>query len=422
MSFFPLPMRFAARIRLTLICFSAFSVSLPMAWISLAKVILFVFGLAFLLAQFFHQHEDKPLGQLWSLRVILFAMLAFALSLTWTSAHDSVALQAMVKHGKLVEIALLVCLIRSEGEARHAIAVFLAGQAIFLLSSWAMAAGMPIPWASSAWATIPQFRYVVYSTYLDQSIIFATTSAIFWHLRATWSNARWLAAGAAVLALSNTLLLLEGRTGYLVAMAMIALAVMWMMPKKARLTAAMLVPVIIMAGAALGSSKVSKRLSDMVSESQNYSAQGASDSSSGFRLNAWRRSWQAMAQKPIWGHGVGGWTVAVKRIEGPSAQKIFGDSDASNPHQEYLLWGVEMGMGGSILLLALFASFVRDALGFSQPVMRATVSVVAAAAIACLFNSSLYDALVGDFFCVALGLLLALGLRGRPINVSAAKA
>ena len=129
-----------------------------------------------------------------------------------------------------------------------------------------------------------------------------------------------------------------------------------------------------------------------------------------------------MAQKPIWGHGVGGWTVAVKHIEGPSAQKIFGDSDASNPHQEYLLWGVEMGMGGSILLLALFASFVRDALGFSQPVMRATVSVVAAAAIACLFNSSLYDALVGDFFCVALGLLLALGLRGRPINVSAAKA
>jgi O-antigen ligase len=42
--------------------------------------------------------------------------------------------------------------------------------------------------------------------------------------------------------------------------------------------------------------------------------------------------------------------------------------------------------------------------------------VLLALVIACLFNSSLYDAYIGDFFCLALGLLLAYGARslGQP--------
>ena len=40
---------------------------------------------------------------------------------------------------------------------------------------------------------------------------------------------------------------------------------------------------------------------------------------------------------------------------------------------------------------------------------HALQSTVVALAIACAFNSSNYDALIGDFFCVLLGLLLALG-------------
>jgi O-antigen ligase len=418
MSFLPPLGRLVARIRLPLICFSAVSVSLPMAWISLAKLMLFLFGLTFLVMQLVSQRDDKALFQLRSLWIILFALLAFSLSLTWSSAAEDVAPMSLVKHGKLLEIGLLVCLIRSETEARAAIAAFLVAQAVFLASSWAMAVGIPIPWASSAWATIPQFRYVVYSTYLDQSIIFATSSAIFWHLRGTWSKFKGLAVCTSVLALANVLLLLEGRTGYVVALAMIALAVMWTMPSRFRLAAAVLVPAIVMAAAIGGSSKMSQRWSDMMAESQNYSAQGTSNSSSGFRLNAWRRSLQAIAQEPIAGHGVGGWTAAVKHLEGASANQVFGENVASNPHQEYLLWGVELGAGGLLLLLILFSSLVRDALQFTQPVMRATVSVVAAAAIACLFNSSLYDALVGDFFCVALGLLMAMGLRSKFTDVT----
>jgi O-antigen ligase len=52
-----------------------------------------------------------------------------------------------------------------------------------------------------------------------------------------------------------------------------------------------------------------------------------------------------------------------------------------------------------------------DTLGMEKPYARAAQSAVLALAIACLFNSSIYDALIGDFFCVLIGLLLALGLH-----------
>ena len=68
-------------------------------------------------------------------------------------------------------------------------------------------------------------------------------------------------------------------------------------------------------------------------------------------------------------------------------------------------------MCSSDLLLAIFAAAAQDAMSFVPPVMRATLSLLAAAAVACLFNSTLYDALVGDYFCVALGLLMALGIQ-----------
>lgn len=55
-----------------------------------------------------------------------------------------------------------------------------------------------------------------------------------------------------------------------------------------------------------------------------------------------------------------------------------------------------------------------DALGsvakYGKPYARATQSALLALAVACLFNSSIDDALIGNFFCVLMGLLLALGL------------
>lgn len=394
--------------RLGLVCLAALSVSLPMAWISLAKVLVFVTALVVLLGHVAGRRTDPQIRQLWTPWALAVLLLFSACSLWWTGADLASALESFIKHAKLLEVVLLVSLIRSVAEARMAITFFACGQAFVLLSSWLMFIGIAVPWHANA-----PTPYVVFSTYLDQSIMFATTASVFWYLRSDKLWPRWLGIVLAALALANTLLLLEGRSGYAVALTALALAAMWTMPPRLRLATLVITPVVLLLGLSLGSAQVQERVTKILRESQEY-ASGQTvqmESSSGWRLNAWRRSLQAIQDKPLLGHGVGAWTPAVKRLEGSAATKVFGEGNHSNPHQEYLLWGVELGVGGSLLLLAALACMARDALRFPTNVQRATLAVLAATAVACLFNSALYDDLMGDFFCVALGVLMALGTR-----------
>lgn len=414
--------------RLCLVCLVALSVSLPMAWISLAKVLLFVAGLGYLGASWLHQRHDAPLNQLWTPRAVLALVVLSALSLAWTEVELPIALASLLKHAKLLGIVLLIGLIRTEREARLAVLVFAAGQIFVLLSSWLLYAGIPLPWVlheQGAQAT-QNTLYVVFSgSYLDQSIMFGAVAAVFWHLRAEKLWPRSMGAGMALLALANVFLVLKGRSGYAIALTSLALAAMWAMPRRWQLLTLILTPVLVLSGLSLGSAQVQERVLKIWHESKNYAQatqqdqqdQQETQSSSGWRLNAWRRSLQAIQEQPWHGHGVGSWTPAVKRLEGSAAERIFGAGNNSNPHQEYLLWGVELGIGGILLLCALLACVVRDARRFSTACKRATCSVAAATAMACLFNSALYDDLMGDYLCVSLGLLLALGLRQSQQNI-----
>jgi len=402
------------RLRLFFVCFVAVTVSLPMAWISLGKLVLFVTCLVFLVSQAIQKKSDSALRQLWSVRLILFIIAAFALSLGWSLAPGSIAVMALTKHSKLIEIVMLISLLRTRQDALLALAAFLGGQAFLLLSSWLMVAGWRVPWATSL--IFPPYKHVVYSTYLDQTLISSAAAAVFWHLRSIWDKAQWLKSLLALLSIAslvNVVFFQEGKTGYVAALAVFSLAVMWQIPSRWRWVALVFAPLTVGLLAYAGSAKIQERVAQIANDSQSYSIDGNNESSSGFRLHAWRRSLQAMAQQPLAGHGVGSWTQSVKRIEGVRAQKVFGDGLTSNPHQEYLLWGVELGIGGTLLLLGFMACLVRDALFFDARIQQATLSVVAVMGLACLFNSSLYDALIGDFFVVTLGLLLALGLRSQ---------
>lgn len=403
--------------RLLLVCLAGFAISLPMAWVSLAKVLMFVGGLAYLAANLLKGRNDPALAGLWTPRVVLAMLLAQALSLFWTEVDSGFALLAFVKHAKLLEILLLISLIRTRREARIGLTAFMAGHAFVLASSWLLAAGVPIPWVSS-----PAAPPVVFAeSYLDQAIMFATAAAVCWHLSAGegfWP--RWLAGLLAVAALLNVFFLLEGRTGHIVAVAMLSLSAMWAMPARWRLATLILAPAVLLLGLYFGSAKVQQRFSEVVQEGQTYASQGQHVGSLGWRMNAWHRSLQAMQARPLAGYGVGSWTPAVKPFEGKTATEMFGPGNSSNPHQEFLLWGVELGVGGVVLLLALLTALVRDARLFATPVSRTTLAVAAAMAIACALNSALYDDLMGDFFCILLGLLLALGLRSRQDHVEQA--
>lgn len=381
-----------------------------MAWISLSKILLFVFGLGYLIANRYKKNGSTHWQEIWTTRIILVIVIAFAASLWWTEVDLDFALHMLVKHAKLVTVLLLISLIHTEQEARIGIVAFAVGQSFVLLMSWLMALGVSFPWTTQTSA-----QYVVFAeSYIDQSVMFAATAAIFWHLRSEQLWPRWFANAIAFAALLNVFLLLPGRTGYLIAVAMLSLAAMWALNKRMRVIALVVTPLILVFGLYFSSGQVKDRITLVISETQNYSQHVETNSSSGWRLNAWHRSVQAIQENPWIGHGVGSWAPAVRRMErmeGTNATRVFGPSNSSNPHQEYLLWGVELGVVGMLLLIAFLASAASDTRQFPIGIQRATLSVLTAITIACLFNSALYDDLMGDFLCVGLGLLMAFGLK-----------
>lgn len=399
--------------RLGLVCLAAASVGLSMAIISISKVLLVLAVLPALLWGRRLAADGAPLQKLWAPLLATVVVFVFAFSLLWTSAPLDQALGALGKYGKLLVIPAFLVLIRTRREAFYALAFFLGAQVFLLVSSWLLYFQVPVPWATSNMA---KNFYAVFSSYLDQGIMSAVLAAIFWHVRALAPNRAlfYTAIALSLLALVNVFVVFVGRTGHLVGIAMVSLVIFWALPKRYRV-AALLLPPLLFIIAFSSFDKFAQRFSVAQTELSEYSIKSDSTSSIGVRLSFWKTSAEAIAQKPLMGSGVGSWITEynrVERLKNPAHQEL-GAKSHGNPHQEFLLWGVQLGVGGIFLLLAFLGGVMRDLLKMDRPVARAGQSVLLALAVSCLFNSSLYDAYIGDFFCVSLGILLAYGFHTR---------
>jgi O-antigen ligase len=336
---------------------------------------------------------------------------ALAASLSYTSVSLTDALSALTKYGKLLLIPAIAVLIRSRAQAVTALGVYFITQSFVVLTSWLLFAGLSLPWVPAQRCALA----VVYSCSLDQAILTAGFAALGWHLRADFPTrfGPSIALTMAALAALNLLFVLPGRTGQICLFAATAVGVWWAMPRKLR-PLAVLTPFVAFALAMLLSTQFNQRYAEVVSEVKAYQseAQGHLATSSGLRLNYWRKSLQAIAEKPMFGYGVGTWQQQYWRLE-PSARSSE-TASVRNPHQEFLFWGVQLGSVGIVLFTLWLGSFWWASRHFAPSAMRATVSLLVVFIVACVLNSALYDGLVGDYFCALLAVLLTLGRHSAP--------
>ncbi len=404
-------------VRLSLVCLVAVAVALPVAIIGIAKLLLLLCALVVIVRGWLVPAAPVAARPGAAAPLILLAIAVMAASSLWSSATPPEALLALNKHGKLLLIPVLLYLIRSRREALLALGFFVGGQLFLLASSWLLFFSLPLPWAISKEAGIcDTCSFAVFSSYLDQSIMTAVLAAIGWHLRslAPLRQRNLLAMGVSSLALICVFYIFQGRTGHLIAIALVTLAVLWELPRRFRF-AVVAIPFVMFFALAASSSKVNDRLLQIGRDVTTFERSGAISTSAGDRLNLWRRALQSIADNPWRGSGAGSWNQAYLQQEARhAAQPVL--RVTGNPHQEYLLWGVELGVPGIALLLAILLACYRDSRASGPQARRATQSVLLALALACLFNSALYDALIGDFFCVALALMLSLGRHAAPAH------
>ena len=109
-----------------------------------------------------------------------------------------------------------------------------------------------------------------------------------------------------------------------------------------------------------------------------------------------------IAEKPFIGFGIGGW-----RQEYPVRAQGLETAFMSTPHNDYLLYGSELGVIGLILLAWIFGSLVRESLRAKSTKSTALLLVMVALIVSSMFNAMLRDWRFG----VPLMLMIAIAYR-----------
>lgn len=229
----------------------------------------------------------------------------------------------------------------------------------------------------------------------------------------TWRS-RLAFAAVALLSLANVLIMLQGRTGQAIAM-MFALVIVarfaWQMRRaspvrliaySAALLAALAV-VVAVAFTARGS-----RIGEVAGEVQAY-RQSDAVTSAGLRLEWYRKSLELVRARPLTGYGVGG-------LGAEFAQLVKGETGAEgamtlNPHNEYLLMAVQLGLPGVLLLINLIVQVGRYGVRLEPRSRHLLLAWLATFAIGSLANSLLLDFTEGHLFALLSGILLGCGYR-----------
>lgn len=389
-------------------CFTALATPISTAAASIGKVLMLIFALTFLLWP--HDRHTNRRVELPSVVLLLVLLGWFTISIGWTVADWPRAVADVAKYGKLILIPTMMVLLASRREALWALGCYAVAQVFVLLSSMLLSTGLELPWV------LNQHRLSagsVFSDYITQSIMTATFGALCWVARDALATDRRGARLAllllALLAVFDTLYLLPGRTGWAVTAALAALIAWWALPRRFR-AAAVLAPVLV-AGLLLATSTTGReRLTDLVMETNRFVEQGAENSSSGERLNFWRRSVQSIRTAPWLGTGAGSWQTRYLQLEQDKPPEFT--RTTRNPHNEYLLIGVQLGVFGLLLFVVWIVATAWDARRYDTPSARAVLVMMVSFAVASLFNSALFDSSKGSFYCIVGGMLFAYGASG----------
>lgn len=391
-------------IRLPLLYLIAISPSLGTAVSAIGRLLLFIVALYVLIfTQRSNENPNDTVRNSCAITVLL-AIGYMALTMLWSTTSQEQMLYALGRHARLLTIPLVYLAIYNYSEARKVLRVFMLAQLFVVLSAWLLVAGIKIPWATSSGTA---GTYAVFGSYLEQSISQAVLVAMLWHQRA-WvfgTRGRWLAIAFAAITLLHTMGFLIGRSGHVVALGLIALAVVYELPRRWKWIT-ILVPFAVLAVAMASSKNFRDRIQVVQTEVQTFEKKVDTTTSSGQRLFYWQTSLKAIAEQPVWGQGIGSWNMQYRRLEDGKSQ--LGSLTVKDPHQLFLLWAVEGGMVGLALLCAVLVAIYRRSRQLEVHDARTLQSLLAALLISSMFNSMIFGIGMGDFFCVGLGICLAL--------------
>jgi len=219
-----------------------------------------------------------------------------------------------------------------------------------------------------------------------------------WKSSGRW--VRWGWVGASCLAAGNVVLMVQGRTGYVV-LAGLAMVAFHMYFGWRGMVAAVVAISVIFSAAYQVSTSFHDRVDLVATGVAQWNPQTATYDGVTERMEFFHYTVEIIQDHPLLGVGTGGFTRAYAQ----HVQKL-GLPVPTHPHNQYLLVMVQVGIVGFGLLLWLFVQQWRSAflVGDASYGLLAR-GVVVTIAIGCLFQPALNDHTEKLFYCLFSGLM-----------------
>lgn len=346
--------------------------------------------------------------------LLLFGWLA--LSLAWAGGFGPDQREFLQKYADLLMVTVFLWFMLDPRHRARALAGFAAAMLLTLALSYAAAAGLLPP---ARWLRAVPGNAVVFKLHITHGLLMALAALLFglFAYEAAAAGRRLAAAAWAVaclLALVNVLFMVQGRTGYLVLAAFIVLVFALRAGWRGLAIAGVLVCLLSVA-IYHGSGSMRQRVDLTFSELRgwDFDTPTGEENSVGRRLEFFSNSLALVRERPLAGHGLGGFADAYRaRVEGT------GKVPTRNPHNEALLLATQAGLPAVLLFLYLLARATLA--GRHLPTLHERVlapALVLWIGVGGLFNALLIDHTESLLFTLLLGLVAAAALP-RAVEAS----
>ncbi|ASF47698.1 O-antigen ligase family protein [Methylovulum psychrotolerans] len=199
----------------------------------------------------------------------------------------------------------------------------------------------------------------------------------------------------------NLFFIVQGRTGQLV---LVALALLFAWQRFHRLGRVVAVVVLAVSlGVFVGYSDKAKRLQEGIENTRAYLKPQPEqvDSTLNLRYGFWQNSLKLMAEKPLLGFGTGSFNQEYRRVV--ADPRLW----TSNPHNEPLMIGVQLGLVGVLVYAGFLWSQFSCARQLPIPDRCLAQGLSLALVVASIFNSPMLDHGEGHWFAVLIALCFA---------------
>jgi O-antigen ligase len=314
---------------------------------------------------------------------------------------------SLKKYAGLLFIPLLISMAIETGVRQRAILALAAALAVTLLLSFALEFGL-IP--SGGLIKGGPSNPFVFKKHITHNVLMAFGALLFAWLAWQSRNVRWWWGWSllAIMAASNVVMMVQGRTGYVVLVGLVLLgAHQWFGWRG--VTMAVVLLVIAFAGVYQVSTPFHDRVSLAASGVTQWDSHSVVRDPIGERLEFYHHTIGIIREHPLVGVGTGGFVQAYAERARQAGVPV-----TSNPHNQYLLVMAQVGVVGVGLLVWLFAQQWRSALVATDKTYGLLGrGVVVTMAVGCLFNSLLIDHTEKLLYCWFSGLVYS-GEDSRP--------